>query len=167
MTAMNAPSEVRDEPPGTAEPWGQQGVLGMAAPALAKISLLCVFIACLLWQRSASTWDRFEWQPPGRSIELASVMGRIKLSVAERGSLTSGGAQYDSSALPYNLRDGWQPGWAKTIGMEVTSELDRHSLPATVLRIRWHLIVFVLSLFPAAYYFRQWRLSRARDSATT
>jgi hypothetical protein len=167
MTALDVQSDDRNDRDERThgEPWGQQGVLGMAGPALAKISVLCIFISCLLWYRSQTTWDRFEWSPPGRSIELANVMGRVKLMVSPREGRYAGGAQFDSSYIPSNVRDGWEPGLAKTIGFEVTSEFDSRGQPATVLRIRWHFIIAVLALYPAVFFVRQWRRARAREEA--
>ncbi len=167
MTAVDVSPSKRDDVAPAVEPWGQQGILGMAGPALAKISLLCVFVACLLWYRSYSYREGIVFLPPNRAVEVTTVVGRIRIVSAITNDSSRRSPVPISSPAPVLLpgEDPWQNGLWKTIGFEVTSEFLQPGQPATVLRLRWHLIAGVLALYPAVFYVRKWRRSRTRDEA--
>lgn len=171
MTVLDYSSKPKPEPQAPpaddAEPWGQQGVLGHLVPALAKLCIFCAFIGCLLWNRSWSLREGFAFEPPRRSVELTSVVGRVRLVVAPRGGTMTGGSELISHPAPsLAYGDPWEPGIMKTIGVGTSVEAyGKAGVPATVLRIRWRTIVGVLLLFPVIYYYRQWRASRSAEAA--
>jgi hypothetical protein len=160
MTALDAQPQLRKNDP-QAEPWGQQGVLAHLSPAIAKVCILFAFIACLLWHRSTTNREGFAFEPPGRYVELTSIIGRVKLVVAPRPDNTRGGSEFISRPVPVMTSDPWEPGWQKELGFLVTSEAIGPGQPATVVRLRWRTITAVLLLFPVVYYVRAWQRRRA------
>jgi hypothetical protein len=143
------------------EPFGQEGVRQHIGVVVNAVCITCILLACVMWYRSTTYYDRLEWRGGAQELRITSVQGRIRIDGASFGErVNNNGGWIFRSGLTRRTRDGWADSGWKIVGIEISLTPDGRAPSGFWIRIKWYFIVFACSIIPLVSLVIQWRRNR-------
>lgn len=149
------------------EAFGQASAGKYIVTVFVIFSMICSGVSLAMWRRSHSVGDVFFRDTAEGRVMVRSIYGRLIISKTHLEEPRMLGLVNDWNYMridvPENIRDGWQPGFWKTVGIQQGIDLnpDRGIAQERWLRIRWPTITVITALFPVSSVLRRSRRERA------
>ena len=167
MSYVDRPMRI-DSPSDDAAPeaFGQASAGKYIVSVFVILSMICSGISLAMWKRSHGIGDVFFKDTAEGRVMVRSIYGRLIISKTQLEEPRMMGLVNDWNYMRIDvsrdIRDGWTPGFWKSIGIQQGIDLnpDRGIAQERWLRIRWPTITAMTALFPAVSVLRRSRRER-------
>ncbi|HQY88078.1 MAG TPA: hypothetical protein PK402_05425 [Tepidisphaeraceae bacterium] len=163
---MSSSSTTIETPP---EAFGQASAGKYVMSVFVILSMICSGVSLAMWRRSHNLSDVFYKDTPTGMVEIRSVYGRLILTRShfeEPSGVPQGNDwNYMRRDVPDTIRDGWRPGFWKTVGFQQGVDLNPQQGVSQQhwLRIRWPTLAVITAVLPVGYVLMRGRREREQE----